>query len=116
MAARRYRIGEVAALLGVRTSTLRFWETEFPEACAQRTSTGQRYYTEEAVAMLRRIKELVHQEGLTLAGARRRLRQEALDDAADDLWEEVVRDLEVLYDLLATPSAAGSPSHGGPHG
>lgn len=116
MAARRYRIGEVAALLGVRTSTLRFWETEFPEACAERTPTGQRYYTEEAVATLRRIKELVHREGLTLAGARRRLQRDAAGQDVHACLEEVLRDLETLHSLLATGPAAGARNHGGPHG
>ena len=116
MAARRYRIGEVAALLGVRTSTLRFLETEFPEARAQRTASGQRYYTEEAVAALRRIKDLVHREGLTLAGARRRLRQEGSAEAEAGLVQELARDLEALYGLLAGRPPAGAPSQGGSHG
>ena len=70
-----YRIGEVAALLNLKTYVLRFWETEFPQLAPLRTGKGQRLYTEGHVR--RRIQELVHEQGLTLDGARRVLKQDA---------------------------------------
>lgn len=71
-----YRIGEVAALLNLKTYVLRFWETEFPQLKPLRTGKGQRLYTEEHVQLARRIQELVHEQGMTLDGARRILKQE----------------------------------------
>ena len=67
---RHYRIGKVASMLGVRTSVLRFWETEFPELIPQRGSNGQRTYYKEDIDLLKRIKELLYVRGLTIEGAR----------------------------------------------
>ena len=58
-----YRIGEVAELLDLKTHVLRFWETEFPQLAPLRTGKGQRLYTEENVALLRRIRQLLHEQG-----------------------------------------------------
>ena len=66
-----YRIGEVAELLDLKTHVLRFWETEFPQLAPLRTGKGQRLYTEENVALLRRIQQLLHEQGMTIEGARR---------------------------------------------
>ena len=59
-----YRIGEVAELLDLKTHVLRFWETEFPQLAPLRTGKGQRLYTEENVALLRRIRQLLHEQGV----------------------------------------------------
>ncbi len=67
---RRYRIGKVASMLKVRSSVLRFWETEFPELVPERGESGQRLYTEETIELLRRIKDLLYVRGLTIEGAR----------------------------------------------
>ncbi len=72
-----YRIGEAAALLGVKPSVLRFWETEFPELAPQRRESGQRRYTTEDMELLRRIRELLYVRGLTIEGARHALRRSA---------------------------------------
>lgn len=87
---RRYRIGQAAAKLGLNPSVLRYWESEFPQLEPVRTRKGQRLYTEEHLELLERIQAMVHGEGLTIEGARRRLEQEqaviedqAGDDAAD---------------------------------
>jgi DNA-binding transcriptional MerR regulator len=93
---RGYRIGQVASRLGVRSSTLRFWETVFPEVRPQRGPGGQRLYSPEAVEMLQRIKTLVHEEGLTLAGARRRL----LGWPAAGELSVIVAEMEHLLHLL----------------
>ncbi len=72
-----YKIGEAAALLNLKTYVLRFWETEFPQVIPLRTETGRRVYTEEHLALLERIRFLLHERGLTIDGARRILREEA---------------------------------------
>lgn len=66
-----YRIGEVAKMLNVNPSTLRFWETKFPEIDSFRTDKGQRFYTEEKVILLRQIQQLLHEHGMTIDGAKR---------------------------------------------
>ena len=71
MSEKLYKIGQAAALLNLNTSVLRFWETVFPQLTPRRTDSGQRFYTEEDVALLRRIQQLLHQKGMTIEGARR---------------------------------------------
>lgn len=71
-----YKIGEAAALLQLKTYVLRFWETEFPDIVPLRTEKGQRLYTEEHLALLERIRYLLHDRGLTISGARKVLDEE----------------------------------------
>lgn len=71
-----YKIGEAAALLKLKTYVLRFWETEFPDIVPLRTEKGQRLYTEEHLALLERIRHLLHDRGLTIGGARKVLAEE----------------------------------------
>jgi hypothetical protein len=72
-----YKIGEAASLLHLKTYVLRFWETEFPQIAPLRTEKGQRLYTEEHLALLDRIRFLLHEHGLTIEGARKVLSEEA---------------------------------------
>ncbi len=71
-----YRIGEAAELLELPSSVLRFWESEFVQLAPLRTEKGQRLYTEEHLALLRRIRTLLREEGMTIDGARRVLETE----------------------------------------
>ena len=57
MSEKLYKIGQAAALLNLNTSVLRFWETVFPQLTPRRTDSGQRFYTEEDMALLRRLLE-----------------------------------------------------------
>lgn len=68
---RMYRIGEAARALDLQTSVLRFWESEFPGLQPVRTPKGQRLYTEQDMELLRRIRALLHEQGMTIEGARR---------------------------------------------
>lgn len=68
-----YKIGQAASMLDVKTSVLRFWEGEFDQLEPIRTSSGQRLYNEEHIIVLKRIKELLYDEGLTIDGARKKL-------------------------------------------
>lgn len=77
MSDKLYRIGEAAALLNLKSYVLRFWETEFPQLEPVRTDKGQRLYTEEHVELLKLIKHLLHERGLTIDGARRILKSQA---------------------------------------
>ncbi|GAB7081204.1 MerR family transcriptional regulator [Megalodesulfovibrio paquesii] len=68
-----HKIGEVARLLEVNSSVLRFWETEFPQLDPVRTEGGQRLYTEAHLALLLEIKRLLYEEKRTIQGARQAL-------------------------------------------
>jgi DNA-binding transcriptional MerR regulator len=70
-----YKIGQAARLLELEPFVLRYWETEFPSLTPLRTAKGQRLYTEEHLELLRRIKHLLYERGLTIEGARRLLEQ-----------------------------------------
>jgi DNA-binding transcriptional MerR regulator len=66
-----YKIGQAARILELEPYVLRYWETEFPDLRPIRTEKGQRLYTQEHVDLLRRIKHLLYERGLTIQGARR---------------------------------------------
>jgi DNA-binding transcriptional MerR regulator len=68
-----FRIGEVARIVGVKTSVLRFWETEFRSVRPQKSRTNQRLYARRHVERLLAVKELLYAQGFTIAGAKRRL-------------------------------------------
>jgi len=68
-----FRIGDVAKICGVEPYVLRFWETQFPALKPNKGGTGQRLYRRREVELAVRIKQLVHHEGYTLAGARQAL-------------------------------------------
>ncbi len=72
-----FRIGEVARLCRLPAYVLRFWETEFPMLKPVKSGTGQRMYRQRDVENVLRIKQLLYEEGFTIAGARQHLRQEA---------------------------------------
>src|SRR5437762_7622288 len=78
-----YRIGEVSRLADLKPFVLRYWETEFPMLQPVKSSSGHRLYRQEDVDMVFRIKRLLYDEGFTIAGARRFLREKgAVDDPA----------------------------------
>ncbi|WP_320170643.1 MerR family transcriptional regulator [Maridesulfovibrio sp.] len=68
-----YKIGQAAKLVGLKSYVLRFWEGEFEQLEPIRTLSGQRLYSDEHISLIRRIKGLLHDEGLTIEGARKRL-------------------------------------------
>ncbi|HSP63947.1 MAG TPA: MerR family transcriptional regulator [Pyrinomonadaceae bacterium] len=70
-----YRIGEVSRLADLKPFVLRYWETEFPMLEPIKGSSGHRLYRQEDVDMVFRIKRLLYDEGFTIAGARRHLRE-----------------------------------------
>jgi len=78
-----FKIGEVARLVGVEPHVLRYWETEFKrEIQPERTRTNQRVYRRRDVETFLRIKQLRHDEGLKIRGAKRRLRVAAGEEVA----------------------------------
>lgn len=65
-----YTIGEVAQLLDVSTSLIRFWEKQFPSLQPQKNQQGTRRYSQKDIVQLRTIYKLVKKQGYTLRGAR----------------------------------------------
>lgn len=71
-----FRIGETAQLVGVEPHVLRYWESEF-RLRPQRSPSGQRMYRRKDIARFLRIRRLLHEQGFTIAGARKALREGA---------------------------------------
>lgn len=96
---RRYKIGEAAQLLGIKPFVLRYWETEFPQLVPARTASGQRYYTDSHLTLVRRIKDLLYERGLTIEGARREMAAAEPAPGAG-LLSEIRRELLTIKRLL----------------
>lgn len=73
--ARYYRIGEVARLTELKPFVLRYWENEFPMLEPVKSPNGHRLYRQEDVDLVLKIKRLLYDEGFTIAGARRYLKE-----------------------------------------
>lgn len=69
-----YRIGEVSKLTGVPPFVLRYWEEELPMIVPLKSPAGYRLYRQQDVELVQKIKRLLYDEGMTLAGVRRHLR------------------------------------------
>lgn len=74
-----YKIGEACKRLDIQPYVLRYWETEFSQLAPSKSKSGQRVYTEGELAIIRRIKELLYEEGFTIAGAKKKLEAELAD-------------------------------------
>ncbi|MFY9608174.1 MAG: MerR family transcriptional regulator [Blastocatellia bacterium] len=104
-----FRIGEVCALIKVQPHVLRYWETEFPMLTPQKNRAGQRVYRRKDVEMVFRIRDLLYEEKFTIAGAKRKL----LDDARGGHTPKpkpAVHQLSKESALGAEPAAANSPA------
>ncbi len=71
-----FRIGEVSRLTDTKPFVLRYWETEFPMLQPVKSPKGHRLYRREDIETVLRIKRLLYDEGFTIAGARRHLREQ----------------------------------------
>jgi DNA-binding transcriptional MerR regulator len=82
-------ISEVADELDVPQHVLRFWETKFPQIRPLKRGGGRRYYRPEDVELLRKVAKLLYQEGYTIKGVQRLLREGALKAGAAPAYEEM---------------------------
>lgn len=94
-----YSIGEVAEMFGVNPSLLRFWEKEFPQIAPKTAGRGIRQYRKEDVETIGLIYHLVKEKGMTLPGARQRLKDNR--EATVRNYELVERLKGIKEDLLA---------------
>ena len=83
-AKRYFTIGEVAELCGVKTHVLRYWEQEFTQLRPVKRRGNRRYYQHHEVLMIRRIRDLLYEQGFTISGARNRLQELAQTERASN--------------------------------
>jgi DNA-binding transcriptional MerR regulator len=87
-----YRIGEACKQLDIQPYVLRYWETEFSVLNPKKSKAGQRVYSEEELRLIQRIKQLLYEEGYTIAGAKKKLDAELSGQSAPSPDQpEVVR-------------------------
>lgn len=72
-AKRYFTVGEVSGLCGLKPHTFRYWEREFPQLKLVKRRRNRHYYQHNEVMLIRKIRELLYDEGLTVRGARSRL-------------------------------------------
>jgi DNA-binding transcriptional MerR regulator len=82
-----FKIGEVAEVAGVKTSVLRFWETEFPFLKPVKSSSGQRLYSKNEVELVMQVKRLLYDEKFTIEGVKKRINAKGKLTKAEDLFE-----------------------------
>ncbi|MEA1878652.1 MAG: MerR family transcriptional regulator [Bacteroidota bacterium] len=92
-----YSIGEVAEMFELQASTLRYWEQEFSVLKPKRNKKGTRYYTRKDIENLRLIHHLVKERGLTIKGARQKIKENRGDL---DNSHAVIKKLQHIRSLL----------------
>ena len=107
-----YKIGEVAEVAGVRTSVLRFWESEFPFLKPVKSGSGQRLYSQSEIDLVLQVKHLLYDEKFTIEGVKKRITskgkliktEELFADSGTIDCSEVLKtvrhELRLLRDLL----------------
>ena len=120
-AKRYFTIGEVSELCGVKPHVLRYWEQEFTQLRPMKRRGNRRYYQHHEVLMIRRIRDLLYEQGFTISGARNKLQElvqqerdkkragevmlQGLDDLEDNLYVDEVR-VEDAWQLSADDNDA----------
>jgi DNA-binding transcriptional MerR regulator len=108
-AKRYFTIGEVSELCGVKPHVLRYWEQEFTQLKPVKRRGNRRYYQHHEVLLIRRIRELLYQQGFTINGARHRL--EEIDIQGEARTAPPVETLDIDEDeLIARIAVATQPT------
>jgi DNA-binding transcriptional MerR regulator len=101
-AKRYFTIGEVSELCGVKSHVLRYWEQEFAQLKPVKRRGNRRYYQHHEVLLVRRIRELLYNQGFTISGARNRLKEnseennEKTEATPESIRAELLDILEIL--------------------
>jgi len=109
-AKRYFTIGEVSELCGVKPYVLRYWEQEFTQLKPMKRRGNRRYYQHHEVLLIRRIRDLLYEQGFTISGARNRLtespttREPSVPPPEADLPDDAV-DLDEMIDGLEAEAA-----------
>ncbi len=93
-AKRYFTIGEVSELCGVKPHVLRYWEQEFTQLKPVKRRGNRRYYQHHEVLLIRRIRELLYEQGFTISGARNRLDLRVADTSVPE-----VANLAVMHEV-----------------
>ena len=102
-AKRYFTIGEVSELCGVKPHVLRYWEQEFTQLKPVKRRGNRRYYQHHEVLLIRRIRELLYEQGFTISGARARLDEAAvqLKPSASRFNSALMRrEIQSILDIL----------------
>ncbi len=99
-AKRYFTIGEVSELCGVKPHVLRYWEQEFTQLKPVKRRGNRRYYQHHEVLLIRKIRELLYEQGFTISGARNRL-----DGLEGDNANEVAQTAQVTSAASASQAA-----------
>ena len=89
-AKRYFTIGEVGELCGVKPHVLRYWEQEFTQLKPLKRRGNRRYYQHHEVVLIRRIRELLYEEGFTISGARHRLEESSINQLNSNVKEPLL--------------------------
>lgn len=100
-AKRYFTIGEVSDLCGVKPHVLRYWEQEFTQLKPVKRRGNRRYYQHHEVLLIRRIRELLYEQGFTISGARNKLGSRLAEPEPEPVPEEPAAPPEPQVDLLA---------------
>ena len=112
-AKRYFTIGEVSDLCGVKPYVLRYWEQEFTQLKPMKRRGNRRYYQHHEVLLVRRIRELLYDQGFTISGARNRLTDHgaliSAPDRAEDIADGLADDAQ-MADGLAEAAEPAEPA------
>ena len=107
-AKRYFTIGEVSELCGVKPHVLRYWEQEFTQLRPMKRRGNRRYYQHHEVLMIRRIRDLLYEQGFTISGARNKLQELVQQDRDKKRAGEVMlQGLDDLEDNLSLDETRG---------
>jgi DNA-binding transcriptional MerR regulator len=106
-AKRYFTIGEVGELCGVKPHVLRYWEQEFTQLRPVKRRGNRRYYQHHEVLMIRRIRDLLYDQGFTISGARNRL-QELVQSDRSGRHEIAGEDMQGNESAIAADEMAGA--------
>lgn len=103
-AKRYFTIGEVSELCGVKPHVLRYWEQEFTQLKQVKRRANRRYYQHHEVLLIRRVRELLYEQGFTISGARNKLDNRLSNAEVTDVVVEAVQNQidisEVRHELM----------------
>lgn len=100
-----FTIGEVADMIGVSPSTIRYWESNFNELVPKKSTGGTRMFSRDNIELLKLINHLVKERGLTVRGARLKLKHSRID--TENTWEVVSRLKEIRETLVDIKNELG---------
>ena len=111
-AKRYFTIGEVGELCGVKPHVLRYWEQEFTQLRPMKRRGNRRYYQHHEVLMIRRIRDLLYDQGFTISGARNKI-QELMEHERDRKrnGESLLDGVESLIEPTGAETGAATEDH-----